>query len=99
MGNISVLLDFAFMEIVIPCTKSQSALTNNNYFDQLLSLLSSRNVSKVLTLEYGWFISEHPLWEIMRPSVFYQQYHEGSLGSFDAVFTYSSMEHSGLGKF
>ena len=57
-----------------------------------------RNVSKVVTLEYGWFISEHPKWELVRPHDFYQRYHEGSLEKFDAVFSYSSLEHSGLGR-
>ena len=52
----------------------------------------------MITLEYGWFISEHPKWELVRPHDFYQRYHEGSLEKFDAVFSYSSLEHSGLGR-
>ena len=56
-----------------------------------------RNVAKVVTVEYGLFNSEHPNWEIIRPDVFHQRYRDGSLEKFDAVFTYSSVEHSGLG--
>ena len=58
----------------------------------------TRNVGKIITLEYGSFTSEHPTWEIIRPTEFYQRYKEGTLDKFDAVFTYSSVEHSGLGK-
>ena len=43
-------------------------------------------------------MSGHPSWEIIRPHVFYKRYKDGTLGKFDAVFTYSSVEHSGLGK-
>ena len=53
----------------------------------------------MVTLEYGLFHSEHPAWEILRPAEFYQRYQTGTLGQFEAVFTYSSVEHSGLGRY
>ena len=49
-------------------------------------------------MEYGWYISEYPTWEFIRPKEFRQRYIEGTLDKFDAIFTYSSVEHSGLGK-
>ena len=52
-----------------------------------------------MTLEYGLFSSEHPAWEILRPGEFHKRYQDGSLGQFEAVFTYSSVEHSGLGRY
>ena len=58
-----------------------------------------RKASKVVTLEYGLFGSEHPSWEIIRPQQFYERYHDRTLERFDAVFTYSSVEHSGLGRY
>ena len=33
----------------------------------------------------------------MRPNEFRQKYFDGTLETFDAVFSYSSLEHSGLG--
>ena len=57
-----------------------------------------RGAGKVVTLEYGQFISEFPNHEFIRPQEFREQYLAGTLGLFDAVFTYSSVEHSGLGK-
>ena len=51
----------------------------------------------MLTLEYGSFKSEHPSHEFIRPNEFRERYQAGTLDEFDAIFTYSSVEHSGLG--
>ena len=42
--------------------------------------------------------SEHPDWTFLRPQEFRKKYLDGVLDAFDVVFSYSSMEHSGLGK-
>ena len=55
----------------------------------------------VLFEEFSFFIqifSEIPGWEFWTPSVFRDKYLSGTLEKFDFVFTYSSVEHSGLGK-
>ena len=57
-----------------------------------------RGAAKVLTLEYGSFKSEHPSHEFIRPNEFRERYQAGTLDEFDAIFTYSSVEHSGLGR-
>ena len=57
-----------------------------------------RGAAKVLTLEYGNFKSEHPKHEFVRPKEFHERYQAGTLDKFDAIFTYSSVEHSGLGR-
>ena len=54
---------------------------------------------EVLTLEYGKIISEHPQIKTMQPKDFRESYHAGVLGKFDAVVTFSSIEHSGLGRY
>ena len=54
--------------------------------------------SLVTTLEYGEIISEHPRVKTVTPSQFrarYSEYNE----IFDAVVTFSSVEHSGLGRY
>ena len=43
------------------------------------------------------YFSEHPDWSFITPREFRQKYLDGTLGTFDAVFSYSSLEHSGLG--
>jgi len=63
------------------------------------AVLLMKGARQVVTLEYGLFHSEHPAWEILRPAEFHQRYKTGSLGQFEAVFTYSSVEHSGLGRY
>jgi len=65
----------------------------------LESILISRGAAKVLTLEYGSFKSEHPSHEFIRPNEFRERYQAGTLDEFDAIFTYSSVEHSGLGRY
>jgi len=55
--------------------------------------------AEVVTLEYGDIVSTHPKIKTMTPGVFRDRYHDGSLGLFDAVATFSSVEHSGLGRY
>jgi len=55
--------------------------------------------SSIVTLEYGKITSLHPSIATMTPSVFKKSYLRGSLGRFDAIVTFSSVEHSGLGRY
>ena len=43
------------------------------------------------------FDSEFENWEFWKPKEFRRKYLAGTLEKFDFVFTYSSIEHSGLG--
>ena len=43
------------------------------------------------------FDSEFENWEFWKPKEFRRKYLDGTLEKFDFVFTYSSVEHSGLG--
>ena len=54
---------------------------------------------EVVTLEYGEIVSEHPKIRTMVPSEFRQKYLNGALGTFDGIVTFSSVEHSGLGRY
>jgi hypothetical protein len=54
---------------------------------------------EVVTLEYGKIVSEHPLIKTMTPGEFRKKYLSGTLGLFDAIVTFSSVEHSGLGRY
>ena len=55
--------------------------------------------SEVVTLEYGAINCTHPLVTTMTPPAFKAAHSDGSLGRFDAVVTFSSVEHSGLGRY
>ena len=52
-----------------------------------------------MTLEYGFFISEYPNHQFIRPKEFRERFPNRTLDIFDAVFTFSSIEHSGLGRY
>jgi len=53
----------------------------------------------VTTLEYGKIVSEDPRISTLRPFEFNEMYRNGTLPRFDAVVTFSSLEHSGLGRY
>ncbi|CAC5423914.1 unnamed protein product [Mytilus coruscus] len=53
---------------------------------------------EVLTLEYGSIISQHPKVKTIVPFDFRMRYLNNTLGTFDAIVTYSSIKHSGLGR-
>ena len=59
----------------------------------------SVGASEVVTLEYGKIVSEHPSIKTMTPDQFKKAYLAGTLGLFDAIVTFSSVEHSGLGRY
>jgi len=65
----------------------------------LEAVLLSKNPKKVVTLEYGHFISEYPGYSFIRMPEFRERFLNGTLDTFDAVFTYSSVEHSGQGRY
>lgn len=54
---------------------------------------------EVVTLEYGQIKSEHPKVKSLVPYEFRMKYLNNTLGTFDAVVTFSSVEHSGLGRY
>ncbi|XP_048778787.1 uncharacterized protein LOC125682335 [Ostrea edulis] len=58
-----------------------------------------KGAKEVVTLEYGRIESRHPKVKTMVPSEFSESFMNGSLGLFDAVVTFSSVEHSGLGRY
>ncbi|VDI41410.1 Hypothetical predicted protein [Mytilus galloprovincialis] len=54
---------------------------------------------EVVTLEYGSIISQHPKVKTIVPFDFRMRYLNNTMGTFDAIVTYSSIEHSGLGRY
>ena len=56
--------------------------------------------SMPLSISYlSLFISEYPGFSFIRPDEFRARFLDGTLDTFDAIFSYSSIEHSGLGEF
>jgi len=63
----------------------------------LEAILLSKGAKKVTTLEYKRLHSLHPKLSTVLPHEFDQLYSNGT--RFDALVTYSSVEHSGLGRY
>ena len=63
------------------------------------AVVLEQGAKEIVTLEYGRIKSEHPQIKTMVPSEFKKSYLNGTLGLFDAVVTFSSVEHSGLGRY
>ncbi len=61
-------------------------------------VLLEHNVGNVTTLDYAKLQSEHPKLRTITPSELAEKYLSGSLPKFDAVISFSSLEHSGLGR-
>eukprot|EP00961_Rhodomonas_salina_P214994 2903755-Rhodomonas_salina.1 len=55
--------------------------------------------AKITTLEYADIQSLHPLVKVMSPRTARELLRKGLLPAFDAVVTYSSVEHTGLGRY
>ncbi|XP_062603652.1 uncharacterized protein LOC134265465 [Saccostrea cucullata] len=55
--------------------------------------------NEVVTLEYGEIKSLHPQIKTFTPREFSKAFLNNKLGKFDAVVTFSSVEHSGLGRY
>ncbi|CAC5362041.1 unnamed protein product [Mytilus coruscus] len=56
-------------------------------------------VKSIVTLEYGRIESQHEQITTMVPSEYRRTFLDNSLGLFDAVVSFSSIEHSGLGRY
>jgi len=54
--------------------------------------------SRVTTIEYSNVTSHHPAVEVITPQEAARRWKRGALPSFDAVATFSSVEHAGLGR-
>ena len=57
------------------------------------------DVRNILILEYQEIISEDPRIETIKPTDFRERVQDNTLSLFDAVVSYSSVEHSGLGRY
>lgn len=64
----------------------------------LESILLHAGVGHITTLDYVEIECEHPNITTVMPRDFARSYLDGTLPDFDAVVTFSSVEHSGLGR-
>ena len=61
-------------------------------------ILLSEDVGNITTLEYNPYYSDHPKINVLSPIDISDLFSKGELPMFDAMITFSSIEHSGLGR-
>jgi len=63
------------------------------------AVLINLGVDKVTTVEYRKIIIEHPRVYVITPYQFAEKFLNHTANIFDAAFSYSSIEHAGLGRY
>ena len=63
------------------------------------AVLINLGVNKVTTVEYREIIIEHPRLRVTTPYKFAEKFLNRTADTFDAAFSYSSIEHTGLGRY
>ena len=61
-------------------------------------ILLSLNVGSITTLEYNRYVTDHPKIKIISPPELGDLVRSNKAPMFDAMLTFSSLEHSGLGR-
>ena len=79
--------------------KNQHVLVIGTQVPWIEAILLELGAKKVTILEYNDILSEHPQLFPIKPSDFAEKYLNGTLELFDAMVTFSSIEHSGLGTY
>lgn len=79
--------------------KNMSVLVVGSEKPWVEALCLAGGASRVTTLEYGAIQTDHPQLATYTPKVFHSAYIGGKLEPFDAVVSFSSLEHSGLGRY
>ena len=81
------------------CLKGKHIMVIGSERPWLEALLLAGGASHVTTVEYGVIKSLHPQISTMLPSELRAKFLAGTLKPFDGVATFSSVEHSGLGRY
>lgn len=63
------------------------------------AILLAQGAATVTTLEYAHIVSEHPRIKVVSPGEFRQLALSNALPKFDVAVSFSSVEHSGLGRY
>ena len=79
--------------------KNQHILVIGTQVPWIEAILLDMGAKKITILEYNDIVSEHPKLFPIKPKDFTQKYLNGTLEQFDAMVTFSSIEHSGLGTY
>ena len=79
--------------------KNQHILVISTQEPWIEAILLELGAKRITILEYNDIFNEHPQLFPIKPSDFAEKYLNGTLELFDAMVTFSSIEHSGLGTY
>ena len=79
--------------------KDRRVLVIGSHIPWLEAICLLLGAKEVVTLEYGKITSDHPNLTTLTPSEFRGLYMNNTLGQFDTIVSFSSIEHSGLGRY
>jgi len=100
-GNYQLIDRSTLYDVLVNVSRiqNQSVLVIGSESPWIEAIALAAGASKVTTLEYGNIVSEHPQVVTYTPDKFRRAYLDNTLEKFDAVISYSSLEHSGLGRY
>ena len=99
-GNYGVSNTNALIDAVAAAgMHDKRVLVVGSEFPWVEAILLVGGAKHVVTLEYGRIESHHPQLSSLTPDEFRAQYERGKLNPFDVIVSFSSVEHSGLGRY
>jgi hypothetical protein len=99
-GNYGTALTNQLMDAVLAANVSgKRALVVGSESPWVEAILLEAGAKHVVTLEYGRIHSQHPQVSTLTPDEFRARFEAGKLHPFDVVVSFSSVEHSGLGRY
>jgi len=81
------------------CVKGLHVMVIGSERPWLEAVLLAEGAARITTLEYGSITSLHPQIQTLLPSELREKFLAGTVEKFDAIATFSSVEHSGLGRY
>ena len=83
----------------LQCVKGLHVMVIGSERPWLEAILLAEGATSITTLEYGSITSTHPQVRTMLPSELRKKFLAGTFEMYDAFATFSSVEHSGLGRY
>jgi len=92
-------MKYIMKEFMIENIEDKHVLVIGSILPWIEAILLHLGAKKVTTLEYGQVKNEHPKLNPITPEQLKKQVLDGNFPQFDAMVTFSSLEHSGLGRY
>jgi hypothetical protein len=101
VGNYGIVATTALYEglKMIPDIKGGRVLVLGSETPWVEACCLSAGASHVITLEYGSIVSRHPRVSTLTPGEAKEAFFNKSLPVFDVIVSFSSLEHSGMGRY